>query len=81
MCGAVTRRIGAFSAANALSATSAAMSVAMLQRGVDFVDDDQAPGALDAFEDRVLVERRGGARVDQLDLDPVLRQLLGRVIA
>src|ERR1019366_3164375 len=34
VCGAVTRRIGAFSAPNALSATSAAMSVAMLQRGV-----------------------------------------------
>ena len=34
VCGAVTRRTGAFSAANALSATRAAMSAAMLQRGV-----------------------------------------------
>src|SRR5258707_14219549 len=34
------------------------------------VDDDQPSGALDAFQDRVLVERRGRARNDQLALDP-----------
>ena len=36
------------------------------------VDDDEPAGALDAFQDRVLVERRGRARVDQLALDPLL---------
>ena len=34
VCGAVTRRTGAFNAVNALSATRAATSVAKLQRGV-----------------------------------------------
>src|SRR3954470_8574618 len=44
------------------------------------VDDDEPPGALDALEDRVLVERRGRARIDDLALDPLAGQLLGRLL-
>ena len=74
-----SRLTGALRAANARSATRAAMSAAMLQRGVAFVDDDQPAGALLLFEDRVLIQRRGRARVDQLALDPFPGQGLGRL--
>ena len=76
VCGAVTISIGARSEPNAFWATSAEMSVAMLHRGLRLVDHDQPAGALDALQHGVLVERAGGAQVDDLALHPVGGELL-----
>src|SRR4029077_3523498 len=38
------------------------------------VGDDAAAGPLDRFDDQILVERRQGARIDDLDRDPALVQ-------
>jgi hypothetical protein len=56
------------------------MSEAMLQRGMGLIDHHQAAGLLDAFEDGVGVQRRGGAQVDDLAVDAGLLQLGGGLL-
>ena len=49
--------------------------------GAGLVDDDEAPGVLDALEDRVLVQRRGRAGIDDLAARcRPRRQLLGGLL-
>jgi len=73
----VTSLIGAFSALKALSAASAAIVGRHAAARVRFVDHDQPAGALDALQDGVLVERRGGARVDDVAADLLPGQRVG----
>ena len=42
------------------------------------VDDQQSPGLADRFVDRLEVQRRDRARVDQLDRDPLALEDLAR---
>ena len=44
------------------------------------VDDDQPAGLLDRLEDGLGVERRGGARVDHRAADPLLGEIVGRLL-
>ena len=75
--GGVTIRIGALSDPKPCCATSAETSVAMLQRGEASSTTTRRPVLGDAFENAVLVERRGGPEIDHLTFAPGAGQSRG----
>jgi hypothetical protein len=75
--GGVTRRIGAVRAPKPRSATTAAPS-APIPHGRRLVGDDQPSRLRDRAAQRLVVEGRDRAQVEDLDIDPLARQPLGR---
>ncbi len=71
MCGGVTIAGGAFRLANAFCVPSVTRSVAI----------DKTARHFDRIDDRFLIERAGGAQIDDIAADALARQLVGNRFA
>ena len=80
VCGGVTIRGAALRSPNASCATVRDDVGGEPAARVGLVDDDEPAGVLDALEDRVHVERRRRARVDDLARDALAGELVGRLL-